>query len=94
MNCVGVGGGDSTANLEILPSTFCKKIRETLKSVLAIFDVFSRYRSIPGDWGEYSGGTSLVIESIYSGKIHNSIEFSTPVATWKVVCPLKNILAV
>jgi hypothetical protein len=44
MNCVGVGGGDSTANLEILPNTFCKKIRETLKSARAIFNVFSRYR--------------------------------------------------
>jgi hypothetical protein len=42
---VGVGVGDSIASLENLPNTFCKKIRETLKSVRAIFDVFSRYRS-------------------------------------------------
>jgi hypothetical protein len=46
---VGVGVGDSIASLENLPNTFCKKIRETLKSVRAIFDVFSRYRSIPGE---------------------------------------------
>jgi hypothetical protein len=49
MNWVGVEGGDSKASLENLPNTFCKKIREKLKSVRVIFDVFSRYRSIPGE---------------------------------------------
>jgi hypothetical protein len=38
-----------TASLENLPNTFFKKIFETLKNVRAIFDVFSRYRSIPGE---------------------------------------------
>jgi hypothetical protein len=30
--------------------TLLQKIRETLKSVLAIFDVSSRYRSIAGEY--------------------------------------------
>jgi hypothetical protein len=50
MNWVGMGGSDSTASLENLPNTFCKKIRETMKSVRAIFEVFSRYRSIAGEY--------------------------------------------
>jgi hypothetical protein len=45
-----LAGGDSTGSLENLPNTFFKKIRVTLKSVRAIFDVFSRYRSIRGEY--------------------------------------------
>jgi predicted flavoprotein YhiN len=48
MKWVGVGKGGSTASLENLRNIL-QKIREILKSVRAIFDVFSRYRSIPGE---------------------------------------------
>jgi hypothetical protein len=42
MHGMGVAG-DSTATLENLPNTFCKKIRETLKSFWAIFDELCRH---------------------------------------------------
>ena len=38
-----------TASLENLPTHILQKIRKTLKSVRAIFNVFSRYRSMPGE---------------------------------------------
>ncbi len=43
-----MGEGYSKDSLENLPNTFVK-IRETLESGWAIFDVSSRYRSIPGE---------------------------------------------
>jgi hypothetical protein len=53
MNWVGngMGGGDSTVQPVLkMCQTHFAKIRETLKSVPAIYDVSSRYRSIPGEY--------------------------------------------
>jgi hypothetical protein len=69
INWVGMGGGDSTTSLENLPNAFCKKIRETLKSVRAIFDVFSRYRSIPGEHM-----SNFQNDKYDSGRTHPGIE--------------------
>ncbi len=48
---MGMGGSDSTVQPVLkICQTNLQKIRETLNSVRAIFDVSSRYRSIPGEY--------------------------------------------
>jgi hypothetical protein len=69
VNWVGVeGGAYSIASPENLPNTL-QKIRETLKSAQAIFNVFSRYRSIPGEhmWKLQNG-------KYHSGRTHPDID--------------------
>jgi hypothetical protein len=46
----GTGGEVIVQPVLKICRTFCQKIRETLKSVRAIFDVFCRYWSIPGEY--------------------------------------------
>ncbi len=69
MNWVGMGGSDRTASIENLPKNFLQKIRETMKSVRAIFDVSSPYRSIAGEYM-----LNLQIAKYDSGRTHPGIE--------------------
>jgi hypothetical protein len=81
MNWVGVEGGDGKASLENLPNTFCKKIREKLKSVRAIFDVFSRYRY------RYRGNTCIIftmINTIAGEHIPESIKLNNVFARYRL----------